>query len=132
LWREDVARFASATWRFEDVRLHPKPYQGRSIPLVIGGNSDVALRRTARTGDGWYGFNLTPDAAHERVTTLRELLRREGRPAEALHVAVAPVGEDPDRWARLEAIGVDEAVVVAVPPDDVRRVPAWLDTLPSA
>jgi probable F420-dependent oxidoreductase len=130
LWRDDVATLQTDTISFERVRLYPKPHGDRAIPLIIGGNSDAALRRAVRTGDGWYGFNLTTPAAEERIGALHELCRRHGRDRAELTVAVAPAGDEPDRWARLEALGVDEAVVVAVPPDDPRDVAGWLDALP--
>jgi probable F420-dependent oxidoreductase len=130
LWRDGTATYESPTVRFDGVRLYPKPYGGRTIPLVIGGNSDAALERVARLGDGWYGFNLTVEAAGERVRQLRQLCERHGRNIDDLRICVAPIGAEPDRWAALEAIGVDEAVVVAVPPDRPDDVADWLDALP--
>lgn len=44
------------------VRMVPTPE--RSIPIIVGGTSDAALRRAGRLGDGWYGlFEGTPDRA---------------------------------------------------------------------
>jgi hypothetical protein len=42
------------------------------MPIIVGGNSDVALRRAARTGAGWYGFNLADPALedHDELTRL--------------------------------------------------------------
>src|SRR6185503_18765737 len=58
LWRDDLATFKGEFVRFADVRVNPKPLHERRIPIVLGGNSDTALRRIAAWGDGWYGFNL--------------------------------------------------------------------------
>src|SRR5581483_7941871 len=58
LWREDVASFDGEFVSFSGVRVNPKPARDRRIPIVIGGNSDAALRRVSAIGDGWYGFNL--------------------------------------------------------------------------
>ena len=58
LWRDDVASFDGEFVRFDSVRVNPKPVADRRIPVVLGGNSDAALRRVAAWGDGWYGFNL--------------------------------------------------------------------------
>ena len=66
LWAEDVASFSGEFARFGAVRVNPKPVRGRRIPVVVGGNSDAALRRVAMFGDGWYGFNLTAVSAAER------------------------------------------------------------------
>jgi probable F420-dependent oxidoreductase len=46
LWRDDVATFDGEFGRFAAIRVNPKPVQGR-IPVVLGGNSDAALRRAA-------------------------------------------------------------------------------------
>src|SRR6478735_61205 len=58
IWRDDVASFDGEFVTFDSVRVNPKPFDGGSIPIVLGGNSDAALRRVAGWGDGWYGFNL--------------------------------------------------------------------------
>ncbi|MCU1502643.1 MAG: Luciferase-like, subgroup [Ilumatobacteraceae bacterium] len=44
----------------------PKPQQRPHPPILVGGNSTAALRRTVRVGDGWHGLMLLPEemAAH--------------------------------------------------------------------
>jgi alkanesulfonate monooxygenase SsuD/methylene tetrahydromethanopterin reductase-like flavin-dependent oxidoreductase (luciferase family) len=44
---------------FEDVELYPKPKQAQ-LPLLIGGNTECAIRRAARYGAGWLPTGLTP------------------------------------------------------------------------
>jgi alkanesulfonate monooxygenase SsuD/methylene tetrahydromethanopterin reductase-like flavin-dependent oxidoreductase (luciferase family) len=41
-----------------------------SIPLLVGGRSDAALRRTARLGDGWFGLWVSPRRFGEAVETI--------------------------------------------------------------
>ena len=56
---------------FELVQVTPRPI---TIPLVLGGNSDRALRRAAETGDGWFSSGLPSfDEAVALHTKLREL-----------------------------------------------------------
>ena len=38
---------------FDDATLDPKPIQ-RSIPVWVGGLSEVAMQRAARLGDAWH------------------------------------------------------------------------------
>ena len=79
LWRDDVASFDGEFVRFDSVRVNPKPVHDRRIPIVLGGNSDAALRRVAAWGDGWYGFNLdSVDAVAERVDFLQPVVWRAG------------------------------------------------------
>src|SRR3954454_2455115 len=47
LWRDDVASFDGEFTRFDRIRVNPKPVRERRIPIVVGGNSDAALRRVA-------------------------------------------------------------------------------------
>src|ERR1700712_1487319 len=90
LWRDDVASFDGEFVRFDSVRVNPKPIRDRRIPVVVGGNSDPALRRAVLWGDGWYGFNLDEVAAvRERVGKLEELCGQTGRDRSELRLAVA-------------------------------------------
>src|SRR3954452_7596107 len=92
LWRDDVASFDGEFVNFESVRVNPKPVRDRRIPVVLGGNSDPALRRAVLWGDGWYGFNLDGVAAvRERVGKLEELCGQTGRDRSELRLAVALV-----------------------------------------
>src|SRR5690349_13630297 len=89
IWRDDPASFDGEFTRFDSVRINPKPVEGR-VPVVVGGNSDAALRRVAQWGDGWYGFNLDGVAAvAERVAQLKALCREAGRDRRDLYLAVA-------------------------------------------
>jgi len=40
---------------------NPKPYQRPCPPLWIGGNSEEAIGRALRYGDGWHAVGLTPE-----------------------------------------------------------------------
>ncbi len=127
LWREDPASFVGAFTRFANVRSHPKP--ARTIPVILGGNSDAALERVAAYGDGWYGFNLAVEAVPERLAALRARATAHGRDLGRLDVAVSLSDGRPEDLPRLGAWGVDEVVLVASPPADAAEVPAWLGAL---
>ncbi len=49
------------------------PVPDGTVPLMVGGNSDAALRRAARHGDIWQGIPSDPGAFAERVRTLTGL-----------------------------------------------------------
>ena len=130
LWREDVASFAGEFVTFDSVRVNPKPIRSRQIPIVVGGNSDAALRRVAAWGDGWYGFNLAGvDAVRERIAVLRELCREQGRDVHELHLAVALDGGEPGDLAALSELGVTELVLVETPPEDPGLAADWVGAL---
>ncbi len=64
-------------FRFEQARIRPAP--DPPVPILIGGRSEAALRRTARHGDGWLGVWCSPSRyAHtlERIAEEAELAGR--------------------------------------------------------
>jgi probable F420-dependent oxidoreductase len=62
LWTSDAPRFAGKYVSFSDIRFEPKPVQRPRPPIWVGGESQVALRRVARLGDGWYPVGNNPQA----------------------------------------------------------------------
>jgi probable F420-dependent oxidoreductase len=129
LWADDVASFSGEFVRFDAVRVNPKPVRARRIPVVVGGNSDAALKRVAAFGDGWYGFNLTVDAALERAAALAGHCRQQGRSLDELTVAVALTDGSPAALPELAQAGVTEVVVVDSPPAGPADAAAWVTNL---
>ena len=127
LWRDDVASVDGEFVSFEGVRVNPKPVRDRRIPIVVGGNSDAALRRVVAWGDGWYGFNLSGvEALRERLDALGELCVQAGRDVGQLHLAVAIEEARPEDLAALAAIGVNELVLVQTSPGDPAAAAEWV------
>jgi probable F420-dependent oxidoreductase len=130
LWRDDVASFCGEFVNFSSVRVNPKPLRDRRIPVVVGGNSDAALRRVATWGDGWYGFNLEDAAqAAERAELLRKLAGDQGRDPARLRVAVALRAPKRSDLVRLAEAGIDELVLVESPTADAEDAANWVGDL---
>lgn len=130
LWRDDVASFDGEFVRFESVRVNPKPFANKRIPIVLGGNSDAALRRTVAWGDGWYGFNLAGvRAVAERIAFLNGLCGERGRDRSELRLSVALQDLQIRDVGPLAELGVDELVVVDGPPRDPRVAGDWVSAL---
>ncbi len=70
VWSEDPVtfrpRYIPAV--IEDMRMRPLP---PTIPVWIGGNSDAAIARAVRIGDGWHGTRIAPADAAALVARLR-------------------------------------------------------------
>jgi probable F420-dependent oxidoreductase len=130
LWRDDVASFDGEFVSFDSVRVNPKPVTGRRIPIVLGGNSDAALRRVVAWGDGWYGFNLdgVPEVA-ERIDLLNRLCIDSERDHDEILLAVALRDLSVDDVRPLADLGVDELVIVDAPPADAAAAGDWVSIL---
>lgn len=130
LWRDDVASFDGEFVRFDSIRVNPKPVRGRRIPIVVGGNSDSAMRRVAAWGDGWYGFNLDGlSAVRDRVAELDRLCAEAGRDRGRLRLSVALLDPRVGDLGALAELGVDELVLVAAPPDAPEAAADWVRAL---
>ena len=92
------------------VKIAPVP--GAPIPVLIGGHSDVALRRAARLGDGWLHGGGDPAELPGLLARLAGHRRAAGtadRPFE-VHVISADA-YTADGVRRLEAHGVTDVIV---------------------
>ena len=129
LWRDDVTSFHGEFVDFDSIRVNPKPARGR-VPIVVGGNSDAALRRVAAWGDGWYGFNLhDADEVRAKASRLTALCEEAGRDRSELTLSVALIKPEPGDVDELAAAGIDELVLVEAPPSNAARVGDWVHKL---
>jgi alkanesulfonate monooxygenase SsuD/methylene tetrahydromethanopterin reductase-like flavin-dependent oxidoreductase (luciferase family) len=76
LWSEPVVDFAGDFHRVDRAGLLPLPE--RDIPIWFGGFTPVAVRRAARTGDGFL-FGTSPTRMLGLQAMLRENLESAGR-----------------------------------------------------
>jgi probable F420-dependent oxidoreductase len=79
LWSEDVVEYHGEFFDFEPVMFNPKPIQ-QPIPIVVGGDSKAALRRTANIGEGWIPMNTPVDVLRPQVDRVNEMRAGAGRP----------------------------------------------------
>ena len=79
LWCDETSAYDGEFYSLNPCAMFPKPVQQPHPPIHIGGESDAALRRTARAGQGWHTFNRTPEDLAEPLATLDRLLADEGR-----------------------------------------------------
>jgi probable F420-dependent oxidoreductase len=90
LWCDDPSSFAGEFYTLAPCQQFPKPVQDPHPPIHIGGESDAALRRTARLGQGWHSFNRPPADLAVPLRRLDELLDVEGRSRRDITVTVCP------------------------------------------
>ena len=79
LWTSDEPSYEGARWDFTGALFSPKPYQGRRLPIWVGGSSPGAKRRAARLGDAWHPNAGSPSAFAEQAEGMRALAEQNGR-----------------------------------------------------
>lgn len=112
LWAGD-RRFDGRWVSFDGVSQSPSPVQRPRPPLVIGGHVRSALRRAARVGDGWFGWELDPAAARVAVDDLAAACAEIGRDAAEIEITVAvPPSLSPAAVDAYAVAGVHRLVLV--------------------
>jgi probable F420-dependent oxidoreductase len=71
--------FHGEHYQLAPVVSNPGSVQRPHPPILIGGTSNAALRRTAKLGDGWISTGLRPQRLQERLNTLQKICGEEGR-----------------------------------------------------
>ena len=90
LWCDDTSSYAGEIFRLPECEMFPKPIQQPHPPLHIGGETDAALRRAARTAQGWHTFNRSPEELAAGLDKLDEFLAEAGRSRSDLRITVCP------------------------------------------
>ena len=111
LWTEELAEFQGEHFQLAPCRMDPKPKQSPHVPIIVGGHSKPALRRTARYGDGWYGFQINPAGTAEIMDQLAEYMQAEGRAPEELEIVITPTRETPEAIAGFQELGVSRLIL---------------------
>ena len=78
----------------------PRAAAGSKIPVLIGGTSDAAVRRTVRYGDGWTAGGSGPDAIGPMVERIRRAWQEAGREDQPRFSALVYFGLGDDKTSR--------------------------------
>jgi probable F420-dependent oxidoreductase len=123
LWCDDPSVFSGKHYSLPPCDFHPKPVQDPHPPIHIGGESNAALRRTARIGQGWHTCNRSPADLPDPLARLDVLLAEEGRSRSEVRITVCPYFKplDPQITEQYAEAGADavSAMVFAMSPDEV-------------
>jgi probable F420-dependent oxidoreductase len=101
LWAGDEhgVSFDGEFFSFERLCCFPKPHQGRSLPVHVGGASAAAARRAGQRGDGYFpGGRLTAPERARQLEIMAAAARAAGRDAGALEYT---------RWGTLDMSAAD-------------------------
>ena len=79
-WTDKQIDFSGDFYSATAMGMEPKPPQGGSLPIWIGGHSARALERVGRFGDGWLGPAVEdPRQAANMMQTIRDHAQAAGR-----------------------------------------------------
>jgi probable F420-dependent oxidoreductase len=120
LWYDDHPEHHGPSIDFAGVDAHPRPTQ-QPIPIVIGGHTPSAYRRSVKRAHGWYGFALTPDSAAESLAGLRRAADQVERPSAlgTLEISITPPGRlTPASAAAYADLGVHRLIAMPNPAAD--------------
>jgi len=104
LWQGGMVEYHGKHYNFDRLEMSPVPPV--PVPILVGGLSEVALKRAARIGDGWIGVQHTTAELGEllgRIAVLRKEYGTEGKPFE--NVVASTDAFDVDGYRRLEDLG---------------------------
>jgi probable F420-dependent oxidoreductase len=109
-WSDEVVRFKGEFFDLPPFACQPKPAQGHDVPILIGGTSDLALKRVARIGNGWLPIGLDQTQLAERMRYLDERLAEQKRTRADLQITMQldADGFDAEQGAAWQELGVTE------------------------
>ncbi|BBY83097.1 TIGR03619 family F420-dependent LLM class oxidoreductase [Mycolicibacterium pulveris] len=130
LWSNEITSADGKYVRLPPVHFNPKPPSGAALPIVFGGESEHALRRAARIGNGWLGTWHTPESTRAVVSRLEGYLAEYGRDSGdfEITVMVSPRGVTDQTVLDLYQAGADR-ICVGSPRAPLRVWPQVLQRL---
>ena len=79
-WSDDEISYEHAHYSSDMMAMEPKPPQGATLPIWVGGTSDRALQRVGELGDGWLAMPMTDkNVAESAVATIKAHAESAGR-----------------------------------------------------
>ncbi|MEE2663174.1 MAG: TIGR03619 family F420-dependent LLM class oxidoreductase [Myxococcota bacterium] len=105
LWTGDLVEYHGEHIDFPPLAMSPG--MKGDIPIVIGGISEPAMRRTAKYGDGWAPAYLTVDQTRDGIARIKQMQKEYGREDVDLQVYCGCIDAfDLDGFKRMEDAGV--------------------------
>ena len=103
LWTEELVDYTGSWHRIDRAGIRPLPVQ-RPIPIWMGADEEVAVKRVARLADGWFSHLAPDDEGRAALDRFRGYVRAAGRDPARVGVEgrVAATGS-PDEWVRKAA-----------------------------
>jgi probable F420-dependent oxidoreductase len=123
LWKDEAEPFQGKFYRWPKVESHPKPVQKPGVPIVVGGHTELAARRAARYGDGFFPGVAEEPKLKELLAIMRDECAKLGRDPATIEISAGRANPDPDGVKRLRELGVSRFMVPppAYDPDGITQ-----------
>ena len=130
LWLRRDLLFPRRGLRPSGLRDVPQAGAATAPPVHIGGETQAALRRVARHGQGWHTFNRSPDELAAGLAELDQELEAVGRSRADLRITVCPYfNQLTPEWVERYAEAGADAVAALFFASPLRTWPRAFDDL---
>ena len=131
LWNQTNPEYQGKFIQFKNIQAQPRPIQAGGPPIIIGGTSPAALRRTVTHGNGWYGFALDVETTKSVLENLEIAKSRYERDPNLGPISISVTPPSRPNKAMMEeyaAIGVDRYIPILASSDETSSL-KYLDDL---
>lgn len=111
LWKDEAEPFEGKFFRWGKLECHPKPIQKPGVPIVVGGHTELAARRAARYGDGFFPGVADEEKLVWLLNIMRDECKKLGRNPATIEVTSGRAAPDVDGVKRLTDLGVSRFMV---------------------
>ena len=113
VWSGQEVDFQGEFVRWQGFQMRPAPAQTGGVPLVIGGVSAPAIRRTVRHGNGWYVIGKDLDEYRAHMRALDDECRRQARKRAELEITAYwdYYRQGADSLSAYQELGVDRLLI---------------------
>jgi probable F420-dependent oxidoreductase len=111
LWKDEAEPFNGKFYRWDAVESHPKPIQKPGVPIVVGGHTEMAARRAARYGDGFFPGVADDEKLTWLLGIMREECKKVGRDPKTIEVTSGRAQPTVDNVRHLTDLGVSRFMV---------------------
>ena len=121
LWTQAKPEYQGQFIRFENIQAQPRPTRPAGPPVIIGGMSPAALRRTVTHGNGWYGFALDADTTKKVLENLEIAKSRYERDPALGEISISvtpPAKPTKTMMNEYAALGVDRFIPILASNDE--------------
>ncbi len=131
LWNEANPEYQGQFIQFKNIQAQPRPIQAGGPPIIIGGTSPAALRRTVTHGNGWYGYGLNVKTTKSVLDNLEIAKSRYERDPNLGPISISITPPSRPSKTMMEdyaAIGVERYIPILASSDEATSL-TYLDNL---